>query len=284
MIGAFLLSVAMAQPPLPMPSASQPCVDHHFPALAGEWVLACDPRRRVSKAIHLTSRASVELPPSHRVAIGSNQIHIPGHGYLTLGTNKQITHESSIRTDKTWPSLFQNVIATIHQNGTLEWADESTGQSLSITSPMGRWGTRPAITAQGIAWISDGNDGDTDLWWTPIDKAVPSPIDVGPTHQRHVQASGDWIAWTSGEHIKLWNTVTDERDSLEVKTGFNAPISLWENIVCWEERGPNDIDIRCSDGEIIDRVGHQTHPQRWDQWLLFRERGQVMVQQLDESE
>jgi hypothetical protein len=247
-------------------------------------VLACDPRRRITNAIHLQTRIAIELPPTHRVAVGENRIHIPGHGYLSLGTDQPISEKSSIRTEKTWPSLFHNIIATIQQDGTLQWVDESTGQSLSITSPMGRWGSIPAITAQGIAWISDGNDGDTDLWWTPIDTAIPRPIDVGPAPQRHVQASGDWIAWTSGGHIKMWNTRTDERDSIEVHTGFNAPISLWENVVCWEERGPRDIDIRCSDGEVIAREGHQTHPQRWNHWIMFRENDQVMVQKLGDQE
>ncbi|MGB0638755.1 MAG: hypothetical protein ACPGTU_05450 [Myxococcota bacterium] len=284
MIGVFLLPVALAQPPLPLHAASEPCVDRLFPALAGEWVLACDTRRRIAKAVHLTSRISIDIPPTHRVAIGENRIHIPGHGYLRLGIDQQISTESSIGTNKTWPSLFHNIIATIQQDGTLQWADESTGETLSITSPMGRWGSIPAITAQGIAWISAGNDGDTDLWWTPIDAAIPRPIDVGPTPQRHVQASGDWIAWTSGDTIKMWNTRTDERDSIEAKTGFNAPISLWEDVVCWEERGPNDIDIHCSDGEMIIREGHQTHPHRWNQWLMFRENDQVMLKKLGDHE
>ena len=284
MIGAFLLPVSMAQAPLPLHDASKPCVDHHFPALAGEWVLACDSRRRVSTAIHLTSRRTVELPPSHRVAIGANRVHVPGHGYFALGSDEAPIQETSIRTDKTWPSLSIDVIATIQEDGTLEWANESTGLSLRIISPKGRWGTKPAITPKGIAWVSEGNDGDTDLWWTPIGSAVPRPIDAGPAHQRHVQASGDWIAWTSGKQIKLWNTVTNERESIEAETGFNAPISLWKNIVCWEDRNPADIDIRCSDGTWINREGHQTHPQRWDQWLIFRENGHVMLQTLEMSQ
>ena len=138
-----------------------------------------------------------------------------------------------------------------------------------------RAGTGSASTPAGLAWVADGPGDDADLWWRPDDTGLPRPLDVGPGDQHHPVSSGDWLAWVSSGQIKLWNTASGEQRVIDASTGFNATPSLYGALVCWETRGTKDIDIACSDGAEVKRPGHQTHPQRWRDTLIFRENGRV---------
>jgi hypothetical protein len=139
-------------------------------------------------------------------------------------------------------------------------------------------GTSVATTANGgVAWVTEGNKHDREVWWRPSPSEPPRPLDVGPGEQHQAIAAGVHVAWVASGDIKVWNTATDERQTISAHTGFNAPPSLYSGVVCWEHRGPADVDIHCSDGKKLTREGHQTHPHRYDDTLFFREDGLLWV-------
>jgi len=147
---------------------------------------------------------------------------------------------------------------------------------LSGQRPIARAGTVTAGTPAGTAWVTQGPQDDADIWWAPSDGSPPRPLDVGPGDQHHPIASNDWLAWVSFSDIKLWNTATGERRKIAADTGFYSPPALHNDLVCWEVRGDADLDIDCSNGQSVRRVGHQTRPQLLSGHLLFREKGLLM--------
>jgi len=135
-------------------------------------------------------------------------------------------------------------------------------------------GTSVATTANGgVAWVTEGNKNDREVWWRPSPSEPARPLDVGPGDQHHAIAAGVHVAWVSSGNIKVWNTATDERRTISASTGFNAQPSLYSDVVCWEHRNSTDVDIHCSDGTKLQRTGHQTHPYRYADTLFFREDG-----------
>ena len=144
-------------------------------------------------------------------------------------------------------------------------------------------GTSVATTANGgVAWVTEGNKNDREVWWRPSPSEPARPLDVGPGDQHLAIAAGVHVAWVSSGDIKVWNTATDQRHTIPADTGFNAPPSLFSGVVCWEHRSPVDVDIHCSDGKKLTRVGHETHPYRYDDTLFFREDGLLWVWELEQ--
>jgi len=154
---------------------------------------------------------------------------------------------------------------------------------LEHLNPKPRPGTLSAQTPTGLAWVSHGPQDDADIWWAPSDGTPPRPLDVGPGDQHHPVAYGDWLAWVSFSDIKMWNTATGERKKLTASTGFNSPPSLGDGIACWEVRGAEDVDLRCSNGFSLSRPGHQTYPQILGARLLFREHGRLLSIQIQDA-
>lgn len=147
-------------------------------------------------------------------------------------------------------------------------------KSLTELRPPPLMGTTIATTANGgVAWVTEGNKHDREVWWRSSPNEPARPLDVGPGDQHHAIAAGVHVAWVSNGDIKMWNSATDERQTISANTGFNGPPSLFSGIVCWEHRSPSDVDIHCSDGMKLVRTGHQTHPYRYDDTLFFREDG-----------
>jgi hypothetical protein len=217
MIAAWLLGLAQAAPPTVLYAASNPCANYRYPAIDGDWLIACDKRQQPTVRIDLHTMARADTDKPHRWPIA--------------------------------PALM----------------------------PPPRAGTRVIQMAIGTVWVSDGQRDDADLWWRPGNIGQPRPLDSGPGDQHHPINSGAWLAWVSRGQIELWNTVTETRKTLPVHTGFYSAPTIDGGVLCWESRGPQDIDIICSDGLNVSRPGHQTHPLRWHDALFFREAGRLMV-------
>jgi len=128
----------------------------------------------------------------------------------------------------------------------------------------------------GVAWVANGKADDADLWWLGSDAGAPVILDGGPGDQHHPIASGDWLAWVSAGEIAIWNTATGEKRRIPTNTGFNAAPTIDGELLCWEVRTQDDIDIHCNDKFIIARPGHQTHPIRVGERLFFRENDRLM--------
>lgn len=97
--------------------------------------------------------------------------------------------------------------------------------------------------------------------------------------QRHPIANGNLLAWVEGENIGFWNR--EEQHPSFIPALVVDRLTMDEHRVCWSQRGA-DIDIRCSDGFVLHRKGHQLWPAIWNDMLIFREKGQLMIYKLPE--
>ena len=128
----------------------------------------------------------------------------------------------------------------------------------------------------GVIHCWNHEAGGKPLWTIPeADRDNVRALVVTPDGKHLISAGDDAV-------IKVWNTATDERQTISAHTGFNAPPTLYSGVVCWEYRSTADIDIRCSDGMKLSREGHQTHPFRYDGTLFFREDGLLWVWEPDQ--
>ena len=94
---------------------------------------------------------------------------------------------------------------------------------------------------------------------------------------RHVVGSVGELAWVEDGVIVRLNVRTGARQVLHADAGFSAPISLWTDVVCWEDRSGADLDVRCSDGLSAEGPGDQQAPSRWGPYLMYRSDGAVWV-------
>ena len=132
----------------------------------------------------------------------------------------------------------------------------------------------PAIAWPVVVWVDERNRGTTgtDIWMMDVQTGEhPSPLVQEPGDQRHVVGSGHWIGWVDDDHVWVQDLLTGLRTGIAAHSGFRAGITLWQAVVCWEDRGGPDVDIRCSDGLDIVEPGDQGWPSRWGPWLLYRQ-------------
>ena len=264
---------------VPLYAASAPCDDRRYPALAGPWVVACGPDGQVDRVLSLRTGRQLDLPlSSPSPALDDSALYIPGFG----GGLIQL-HESG--------ALLADGIATIHDPAVAPAA--LSGERVVVLSadrvqsarlldrarlkhdaqPVGWY--PPAIAGDHVAWVDTGGQPDgTAIWWMPLEGGDPQQL---AADGRHVQGSPQRLVWVTDAAIVSRDPVTAQVTTQPVRTGFSAPPSLWQDVLCWEEWGDADVDITCDDGLSVVRPGHQQWPSRWDRWLLFREGDQVWL-------
>lgn len=146
-------------------------------------------------------------------------------------------------------------------------------------------------------WVEHDPHTREDIWYRDA-RADARPLARREIAQRLPVAGGRWRGWAEPDAVLLDDQITGERrrypslataQKIEVKAssiGFLNSLSLWQQVLCWEERVPKagglDIDLRCSDGLHLDRPGNQSAPARFGPWLLFEEAGGVFVATLQE--
>jgi len=144
-----------------------------------------------------------------------------------------------------------------------------------IPPPM--LGSAPAVTPHGVAWVVGSRDGRRSLWWRSSNGAAPIVLETGRMDPHHPVTDGRHIAWVSHERITIYDPVSTTREHIDAETGFNSAPAFDRGVVCWEVRGPADVDIACSDGVQVRRDDHQTQPVLVGDHLFFRERGLFWV-------
>ena len=285
MVFLHLLLAAQAGTPAPLHKANAVCANHRFPALAGPWVVTCDKRQRIARAVSVEGHAEHSFEPTSHAGTGFGQILLPGHGLYRFGQDGDASpipipasalHPVTNGTNLAWVSTDQQV----------HWTQDGQKPHVIETSKA-RIGTQPAATHAGVGWVADSANQDADLWWYDATTSTSSILDGGAGDQHHPIADGPWLMWVSDGDIHLWNTETHARQHIPTETGFNASPTLSNGVACWETRRERhqsrDIDIVCSDGVHVDMPGHQTHPQRWGRHLLFRDQGQLMLLSQEEQ-
>ena len=264
--------------------AFSPCQDPRYPALAGGWVVGCGPDGLVDRALSLADSGLVVLPEGGRTpALAEAQVIFvtPGGTRLfQLGrpADQQPTGLARYPQVTVAPPGFDgHHLALLRADALMVGAPDDRGSHVWEAHPAGWY--PPAVAWPWVAWVQDAGEGDEDVYAVNTSRAdAPIALAKGPEHQRHVVASGAFLAWVEDARIVVLDTTTMDRHVIPARTGFSAPISLWGRVVCWEERGKDDIDIVCSDGMRADGPGDQEAPSRWGPWLLYRSQGRVWLE------
>lgn len=280
-------SLSHASPPgapgvsVPLHALRQPCLDPRFPRLAGPWVVGCGTSGHVDRALSLASGRLVMLPrPLARASTGPSVVFGTGAagGWFRLEESGATENHDVARVNEGLlaPATTDGVhIALLSERGLQAYDAESSQRRLHAVQPMG-WHA-PALAWPWVAWVEDAGDGDPDVWIRNATKQTPArALATGPGRQDRVVGRDGWIGWIDEGDVVLLEPVSGRERRLEANTGFHSPATVWNGEACWETRGA-DLDIVCSDMDGISGPGHQSVPDRWGHWLLYRDGEQPML-------
>ncbi len=269
---------------VPLYAVSDRCADPRLPALAGPWVVACGAGGRVDRVLSLHSGADFELPtPLERPGLGPSALVQTGWDSTVVrltSAGPVVVEDVTRLMDRPAgpPATDGEHIVLVSDDAVQVLGVTQRGRRRHATWAAGWYGA--ALTWPYVAWVADGWTDGEDVYWMDASAERPSParLAAGPGHQRHVVAHGGWLAWVEPGAIGLLHPASGAARRVPAETGFSAPITLWEGVVCWEERGGVDgVDVRCSDGLTAGGPGDQRWPSRWGPWLLYREGDRVML-------
>jgi hypothetical protein len=108
-----------------------------------------------------------------------------------------------------------------------------------------------------------------------------APLAVGPGDAWRPVAHGALVAWVEEGAVVLHDLVSGTRTRIPANTGFLDDPTLDDGAVCWSDRSAlargGDIDVRCSDGFVLTRAGHQLHPSRSGGRMIVREGARLLL-------
>ena len=258
------------------------CTDRRFPRLAGPWLISCHRAGQLTHALHLPTGTLHTLPrPLDTAATAPGALYAPGRagGLFTL-TVAGITEAADTTvvhgTLDAPPATDGHHVALLVDGEVQAFAATARSRRTWPAAPRGWY--PPALRWPVVAWVADGGETGEDVLAIRLDgRAGPTPLAAGPGHQRHVVASESHLAWVEEDAVVVWDPETEAAVRHPARTGFSAAPSLWQDVACWEERTETGVDLRCSDGLVVDGPGHQRYPSRHDRWLLYREEGRLML-------
>jgi len=269
--------------------ASRRCHDARFPALAGSWLVVCNARGQLSEALDLETGVRHTLPFSSATAgLGPSAVYVAGEGgglaLLTTESADSVDDIVMIRGRLVSPPATDGThIAALDAGHIQALAATDRSRRLVETAPVG-W-QPPALAWPHVAWAARTEAGDADLYWLDAETGTgPVLLAGGPGEQHHVVSSGSHLAWVEPGAVVVLDVASGTRSEHPADTGFSAPLSIWADVVCWEDRTGPDLDLRCSDGLHLARAGHQQWPARWKDRLVFREDGRVWLYTLPDPE
>jgi hypothetical protein len=81
--------------------------------------------------------------------------------------------------------------------------------------------------------------------------------------------------------VVVLDLVSGLRARFPADTGFLDGPTLDGGVACWSDRAAlargGDIDVRCSDGFVLARAGHQLHPSRSRGRMIVREGARLLA-------
>ena len=264
---------------VPLSGLGIPCADARLPALAGPYAVGCGPGGGVDRAIDLRTGEQLRWKDAGMVpGLGPGVVYSPGRAWVRLLPGGAVV-------DPMQAVLGTRVAPATTDGEHLVWllADAveigrkgSDRTTRHAARPMGWY---PAALAwPWVAWVEDGGpDGEDVVAVNTSDGQRPRPLAGGPGHQRHVVGQGRRLAWVEDDAILVLDTADQTRTRVAARTGFQAPPTLWQDVLCWETRAQGDVDITCTDGTRADGPGDQLWPSRWEGWLLYRQDRQVWL-------
>ncbi len=275
------------------------CIDDSFPRLVGDWVLHCGPEGRVDRGWNLTTRVGVTLaraevsPASGRADGADAVLWSPETGAWPLDAS--LADGTVVQPVGDWPHLPPAVgpralaftggtAVVVDGRGVDAFAEGVRARSLTAAAPAR--GQRVAATrvdgTEGVAvvWVERSATTDLDLWMRTPDGAR-APLAVGPGDAWRPVADGGQVVWVEADAVVLLDLAAGVRTRFPARTGFLDDPTLSDGVACWSDRDAlahgGDIDVRCSDGFVLARAGHQLHPSRSGARMIVREGARLLV-------
>lgn len=256
------------------------CRDDRFPALTGPWLVGCSATGLVDRALHLGTRARVEL----RRAVASPGL---GHGALYdavagLWRLPEPAPEPVARlaSPAVGPPATDGTHVAVALVDHVE-AFPADAKIRSHTEARPLPGARVALAWPWAAWVQREPATGEDVW-VRGEAGAPRPLARGEGPEWRLGGDDRWIGWIGPDAVFVEDLARGERRRYPADAGFLGELALWGPVACWEDRaalraGRGDVDVRCSDGVVVRRPGHQLHPARVGPWIVFREEGRVLL-------
>ncbi|HNH45386.1 MAG TPA: hypothetical protein PKY30_00010 [Myxococcota bacterium] len=282
-------------PPLPLPLRVEPlpALRSRCPVgLAGAWVYWCT-GSTVDRIMNLEGREVLTIQGPKEPAAAAGLLYRPGMGLWRLPAPEAEAGTLVIGAER-WATDGQDVVVSWPDRVEL-FALAGGVRTRTSARPLPQ---QPLAVGDGEGlWVErDGATGE-DIWYRDK-RADAHPLARREIAQRLPVADGRWRGWAEPDHAILDDRISGERrrypslaiaqkiESNATSIGFLSNLSLWQQVLCWEERVPKaegvDIDLRCSDGLHLDRPGNQRAPSRFGPWLLFEEAGGIFLATLQE--
>ncbi len=282
------------------------CADDRYPALAGAWVIGCVSDDKVNVAVSLEDGRVVTLSDAvTSPGLADGWAWAPGRppgGWVLPGASRgglQGEDPLMVPFEGVSPPALARV-ATAGCAGCSPWraavayADHIDLIDLAVhTWP--RFAAHPlpgesvALGDGWAAWTERSADTGADVWIVQVaaggatQAGVPTVLAGGKGDQHGVVGGGHYAWWVDGDSVVCRDVRTGTVATFPAYTGFEAGLAVTADgqYACWEDRRrlgtAAGIDIRCSDGTVIDRPGDQRWPSLGAGWLIFREGEQVLA-------
>ncbi len=267
---------------IPLYDAENTCADPRFPQLVGPYVVACGDDGLIDRALNIeTGRHIPVSPPLSPRTTGvafregaARLLTLDGPTRMVSLVDDVLTDESDLTRIPTAP-VAPPATDGAHFVALMAARVEAPGirQSVRLSwgaHPMGWY--PPAIAFPWVVWV-DGTDNEDILMVEVGVHREPQPLATGPSAQRHVVTDGDQFVWVDGHTLTTWTPGSAPVPLDGTNTGFHAPPTVSNGVVCWEQRpSPQqpDVDIHCTDGMQAAGPGDQLYPSRYGPYLVYR--------------
>ena len=271
----------------PLPWLDGACRDARFPRLAGAWAMGCEDKQGVSRAWNLDTGERIELsdaPVSPGLADGVVFSVGEVEGLWRLPAVESVTDLPRIPVRTIAPPATDGTQAVVVTPENLQLFVLGEPLRKHVEAVPAPW-YPPAISGNWLAWVDLSRLEETgeDILLHHADTGRVETLAGGPGNERHVVASGDWLAWLDDDGVVILHLETREMVRIETDAHTTTGLGLWGSVACWEEWSEGDVDLRCSDGLRVRGSGHQRRPSRWGRYLLFESEGRTWVAVLDEA-
>ena len=262
-----------------LPQLQATCADERYPQVAGLWVVGCSGRAAVDTAVHLETRQVVQLlDPADAPGVGGEGIVVAPDRRWTLPEGKPERHRRPLTGIAPWATDGRSVVVSTEQD--VQWFPVGEHARQHLRGSPAPW--MPPAAGDVLAWVEVGERSllgeDIFVWREGLRDGVP--LVRRPGDQRHVAADAEHVAWIEEERVCVEDVATGLRHCTETDAHSSRGLSLDQGVACWEHWNGQDTDIWCSDGLRLERPEHQRSPARSGPWLVFQDRGRVLVAEL----
>lgn len=259
----------------PLTESRGTCFDPRFPTLTGSWVLGCE-NGLVAQAWNVESGAVQTLEPAQRSpGVGSGVAFWPGVGVWRLDEGGFVASKPH-QVSPIGPVVGDGEGFVLTTQDAVMWGGLTDGQRFREPAEPASW-YAPALADDGPVWV---DRREAPLTGLDLYRLVDGQVRVlvrAPGDQRHVAASGPWIAWVEDGYVVVQDTRVGERRRYAAAAHTASGLSLWGPVACWEQWNGEDIDAVCSDGLVAGGAGHQRRPARSGPWLFYVDEGRPML-------